>query len=151
MKSVYSAVRTGSLNKAACASSLKGYVVERSVNRRFDIVSVVAITAPDNHITDDSRNVFSLVSQPPEAAANPIKFLSNLKRLTTKRRDKHCYSVTRKLSSCDRALPSICGLFNDDSSNSDDIRRAMTGGRMNHEWERMWKETVTACYKISSQ
>jgi len=26
MKSVYSAVRTGSLNKAACGSSLKGYL-----------------------------------------------------------------------------------------------------------------------------
>jgi hypothetical protein len=26
MKSVYSAVRTGSLNKAVCASSLKGYL-----------------------------------------------------------------------------------------------------------------------------
>jgi len=27
MKSVYSAVRTGSLNKAVCASSLKGYLI----------------------------------------------------------------------------------------------------------------------------
>jgi hypothetical protein len=27
MKSVYSAVRTGALNKAVCASSLKGYII----------------------------------------------------------------------------------------------------------------------------
>jgi hypothetical protein len=30
MKSVYSAVRTGSLNKAVCASSLNGYLITNS-------------------------------------------------------------------------------------------------------------------------
>jgi len=31
MESVYSAVRTGSLNKAVCASSLNGYLITNSV------------------------------------------------------------------------------------------------------------------------
>jgi hypothetical protein len=36
MKSVYSAVRTGSLNKAVCASSLEGYRINYSNNRRSE-------------------------------------------------------------------------------------------------------------------
>jgi len=48
MKSVYSAVRTGSLNKAVCSSSLKGYTafgVVLSVSDR-----PVATCTPDGHL-----------------------------------------------------------------------------------------------------
>ena len=45
MKSVYSAVRTGSLNKADCASSLKGKIAKRiitpGVSQQFYLFSFV--------------------------------------------------------------------------------------------------------------
>jgi hypothetical protein len=65
-KSVYSAVRTGSLNKAACASSVKGY---RIVNRSCVEIVSAWMLGVINSLPTLCLILKNLISPPPPAVA----------------------------------------------------------------------------------
>jgi len=62
MKSVYSAVRTGALNKAVFASSLKGYYLSTSINNLFPSASL-CLHRPQFTISFDIITVFNNIYQ----------------------------------------------------------------------------------------
>jgi hypothetical protein len=59
MKSVYSAVRTGSLNKAVCASSLKGYLADVWKERVTRVTSTMKMVAARS--SEASINVYQTI------------------------------------------------------------------------------------------
>ena len=68
VKSVFSAVRTGSLNKAVCASSVKGYII-RLFRLRFDLeTSGIEVMT---HLWYRSYNLSDYVS--PHCALNKFR------------------------------------------------------------------------------
>jgi hypothetical protein len=52
MKSVYSAVRTGSLNKAVCALSLDGYITDLLVSEPVHTMHGAVMEEDEKTITD---------------------------------------------------------------------------------------------------
>ena len=62
MKSVYSAVRTGSLNKAVCALSLKGYVMHQQFNIQ-QLYALPTMYLCVLHLSENKQRLVPLTAQ----------------------------------------------------------------------------------------